>query len=45
MQERPDKWEELYFRDAQMLIIEEGTSEVCEIVIFGKLYHSEPESC
>lgn len=33
---------ERYFRDAQMLTIGEGSSEVCQIVISGKLYHSEP---
>lgn len=33
---------ERYFRDAQMLTIGEGTSEVCQIVISGKLYRSEP---
>ena len=31
-----------YFRDAQMLTIAEGSSEVCQIVISGKLYHSDP---
>lgn len=31
---------ERYFRDAQMLTIGEGSSEVCQIVISGKLYHS-----
>ncbi|MCM1150375.1 MAG: acyl-CoA dehydrogenase family protein [Butyricicoccus sp.] len=30
------------FRDAQMLTIGEGTSEVCQIVISGKLYSSDP---
>jgi alkylation response protein AidB-like acyl-CoA dehydrogenase len=30
-----------YFRDAQMLTIGEGSSEVCQIVISGKLYHTE----
>ena len=30
-----------YFRDAQMLTIGEGSSEVCQIVISGKLYHSD----
>ena len=29
-----------YFRDAQMLTIGEGSSEVCQIVISGKLYHT-----
>ncbi|MBO4212182.1 MAG: acyl-CoA dehydrogenase family protein [Oscillospiraceae bacterium] len=29
------------FRDAQMLTISEGSSEVCQIVISGKLYHAE----
>lgn len=33
---------ERYFRDAQMLTIGEGSSEVCQIVISGKLYHAEP---
>ena len=33
-----------YFRDAQMLTIGEGSSEVCQIIISGKLYHSEPGS-
>ena len=33
---------ERYFRDAQMLTIGEGSSEVCQIVISGKLYHSDP---
>lgn len=33
---------ERYFRDAQMLTIGEGSSEVCKIVISSKLYHSEP---
>ncbi len=32
---------ERYFRDAQMLTIGEGSSEVCQIVISGKLYHSD----
>ena len=31
---------ERYFRDAQMLTIGEGSSEVCQIVISGKLYHT-----
>ena len=31
---------ERYFRDAQMLTIGEGSSEVCQIVISGKLYHA-----
>lgn len=35
---------ERYFRDAQMLTIGEGSSEVCQIVISGKLYHAEPGS-
>ena len=30
-----------YFRDAQMLTIGEGSSEVCQIVISGKLYHTQ----
>lgn len=30
-----------YFRDAQMLTIGEGSSEVCQIVISGKLYHTD----
>ena len=30
-----------YFRDAQMLTIGEGSSEVCQIVISGKLYHAD----
>ncbi len=34
---------ERYFRDAQMLTFSEGSSEVCQIVISGKLYH-EPET-
>lgn len=29
-------------RDCQMLTIAEGSSEVCQIVISGKLYHSQP---
>ena len=29
-------------RDCQMLTITEGSSEVCQIVISGKLYHSQP---
>ena len=33
---------ERYLRDCQMLTIGEGSSEVCQIVISGKLYHSEP---
>ena len=33
---------ERYLRDSQMLTIGEGSSEVCQIVISGKLYHSEP---
>lgn len=33
---------ERYFRDAQMLTIGEGSSEVCQIVISRRLYHSEP---
>lgn len=33
---------ERYFRDAQMLTIGEGSSEVCQIVISGKLYHMDP---
>ena len=32
---------ERYFRDAQMLTIGEGSSEVCQIVISGKLYHAD----
>ena len=32
-----------YFRDAQMLTIGEGSSEVCQIVISGKLYHTDLE--
>ena len=30
-----------YFRDAQMLTIGEGSSEICQIVISSKLYHAE----
>lgn len=33
---------ERYMRDCQMLTIAEGSSEVCQIVISGKLYHAEP---
>ena len=33
---------ERYMRDCQMLTIGEGSSEVCQIVISGKLYHAEP---
>lgn len=33
-----------YWRDAQMLTIGEGTSEICQIVISGKLYHAGPEN-
>lgn len=33
---------ERYFRDAQMLTISEGTSEVCQIIISRKLYNAEP---
>ncbi|MBQ9663082.1 MAG: acyl-CoA dehydrogenase family protein [Oscillospiraceae bacterium] len=33
-----------YFRDAQMLTIGEGSSEVCQIVISGKLYHTDLEN-
>lgn len=29
-------------RDCQMLTIAEGSSEVCQIVISGKLYHAQP---
>lgn len=31
-----------YLRDSQMLTLEEGSSEVCQIVISGKLYHADP---
>ena len=33
---------ERYLRDCQMLTVAEGSSEVCQIVITGKLYHAEP---
>ena len=33
---------ERYFRDAQMLTIGVGSSEVCQLVISGKLYQAEP---
>ena len=30
------------FRDCQALTIAEGSSEICQIIISGKLYHMQP---